>query len=90
MRWQFHDATDKTRETFLAHSAEGERIHLCRDVVEADFVLPVGCTAFDPLLDFRKAASAIFPGLSNVDAMSKTRGQEQAELRPEDDPRYAN
>ncbi len=85
MGWQVHDATDKKREAFLSNSAEGERIYLCRDVADADFVLPVGCAGFDPLLGFRTAASAIFPGLSNIDAMSKTRGQEQAELRPADE-----
>lgn len=83
--WQIHDATDKSRETYLANSAGGERIYLARDVVEADFVLPVGTIGFDPLLGIRSASSAVFPGLSNVEALSKTRGQEHTELRPEDE-----
>ena len=85
MHWTIHDATDKKRERFLANSANGERIYLNCDVVEADFVLPVGAVGFDPLLGYRSAGSAIFPGLSNIDAMAKARGQDHAELRPEDD-----
>ena len=85
MHWTIHDATDKKRERFLANSANGERIYLDCDVVDADFVLPVGAVGFDPLLGFRSAGSAIFPGLSNIDSMAKARGQDHAELRPTDD-----
>ncbi|MFM9964400.1 MAG: lactate racemase domain-containing protein [Planctomycetaceae bacterium] len=85
MHWTIHDATDKKRERFLANSANGERIYLDCDVVEADFVLPIGGVGFDPLLGFRSAGSAIFPGLSNTDSMAKARGQDHAELRPTDD-----
>lgn len=85
MHWTIHDATDKKREGYLANSANGERIYLDREVIDADFVLPIGAVGFDPLLGFRSASSAIFPGLSNVDSMAKARGQDHAELRPEDD-----
>lgn len=85
MRWSIHDATDKARERYLANSANGERIYLDCDVVDADLVLPVGAVGFDPLLGFRSAGSAIFPGFSNIDSMAKARGQDHAELRPEDD-----
>lgn len=85
VRWQIHDATDKKREAYLANSTSGERIYLAREVIDAGFVLPIGPVEFDPLLGVRSAASSIFPGLSNVDAMSKTRGQEHSELSPEDD-----
>lgn len=85
MPWIIHDATDKSRERYLASSANGERIYLDRDVIDADFVLPIGAVGFDPLLGFRSAGSAIFPGLSNIDSMAKARGQDHAELRPEDD-----
>jgi nickel-dependent lactate racemase len=85
MRWILHDATDASRERFLANSANGDRIYLDQAVVDADFVLPIGTVEFDPLLGFRSAASAIFPGLSNIDSMAKTRGQDHAELRPDDD-----
>ena len=85
MHWTIHDATDKKREGYLANSANGERIYLDREIINADFVLPIGAIGFDPLLGFRSAASAIFPGLSNIDAMAKARGQDHSELRPEDD-----
>ncbi len=85
MHWTIHDATDKKREGYLANSANGERIYLDREVIDAEFVLPIGAIGFDPLLGFRSAASAIFPGLSNIDAMAKARGQDHSELRPEDD-----
>jgi nickel-dependent lactate racemase len=85
IHWTIHDATDTKRERFLANSANGERIYLDCDVVDADFVLPVGAVGFNPLQGFRSAASAIYPGLSNIDSMAKARGQDHAELRPEDD-----
>ena len=85
MHWTIHDATDKKRERFLANSANGERIYLDCEVVDADFVLPIGAIGFDPLLGFRSAGSAIFPGLSNIDSMAKARGLDHSELRPEDD-----
>ena len=85
MHWTIHDATDKKREGYLANSANGERVYLDREIIGADFVLPIGAIGFDPLLGFRSAASAIFPGLSNIDAMAKARGQDHSELRPEDD-----
>ena len=85
MHWTIHDATDKKRERFLANSANGERIYLDCEVIDADFVLPIGAVGFDPLLGFRSASSAIFPGLSNIDSMAKARGQDHSELRPEDD-----
>lgn len=85
VHWKIHDATDKKNEAFLANSAGGERLYLAREVIDADHVLPVGAVGFDPLLGIRSAGSAIFPGLSNVDAISKTRGQEHVELRPEDE-----
>ena len=85
MHWRIHDATDKKREGYLANSATGERIYLDREVIDAEFVLPIGAVGFDPLLGFRSAGSAIFPGLSNVDSMAKARGQDHSELRPEDD-----
>ena len=85
MHWTIHDATDKKRERFLANSANGERIYLDREVIDAEFVLPIGAVGFDPLLGFRSAGSAIFPGLSNIDSMAMARGQDHSELRPEDD-----
>ncbi len=85
IRWVIHDATEKSREKYLANSAVGERIYLAREIVDADFVLPVGSIAFDPLVGIRSASSALFPGLSNVHAMSKARGQDHVELQPEDE-----
>lgn len=85
INWVTHDATDKKREAYLANSAGGERIYMAREIVDADVVFPVGSVGFDPLLGIRSANSAIYPGLSNVDALAKARGQDHAELRPEDD-----
>lgn len=85
MRWIVHDATDKSRQRYLANSASEERIYLDREVIDAEFVLPIGAVGFDPLLGFRSASSAIFPGLSDIDSMAKARGQDHSELRPEDD-----
>ena len=46
--------------------------------------LPIGTTAFDPLLGYRGTHSVVYPGLSTVDALARTVGQGHRELAPRD------
>jgi len=82
--WKIHDPTDEQSCAYLATNSGGERIYLAKELVEADFVLPVGMTAFDPLLGYRGTHSVIYPGLATVDALARTVGQGHRELAPRD------
>ena len=82
--WKIHDPTDEHSCAYLATTSGGDRIYLAKEVVEADFVLPIGTTAFDPLLGYRGTHSVVYPGLSTVDALARTVGQGHRELAPRD------
>jgi len=84
MSWRIHDPTADDSCGYLATTSTGERIYMARDVLDADFVLPVGTTAYDPLLGYRGTSSVLFPGLSNVDAIRRAIGQGHTELSPTD------
>ncbi|MFN0196440.1 MAG: lactate racemase domain-containing protein [Planctomycetaceae bacterium] len=85
VRWGIHDPTDKARQAFLANTSTGERVYLAREVVDADFVFPIGVMQYDPVLGISGTSSVFFPGMSTVDAISKARGEGHWELSPEDD-----
>lgn len=84
-RWKIHDPTDEQSCGYLASSAAGERIYLARELLDADFVLPVSVAGFDVMQGYRHPAGVLYPGLSNLEAFRKTHGQGHQELRPEDD-----
>ena len=48
--WSIHDPTDESNRSYLATTSTGERVYLASEVVNADFVLPIGPIAFDPVL----------------------------------------
>lgn len=83
--WIRHDPNDTDADLcgYLATSTGGERIYLARELLEADVVVSIGAIAFDSLLGFRGTNSAIFPALSNKEAVAKSRGQGHSELTPE-------
>lgn len=85
IRWKIHDPTDPDQLAYLSSTAEGERIYLARDLVEADLVLTVGEIAFDPVMGVRGTNSVLYPGLSNVEAIAKAHGQGHLELGPDDE-----
>ena len=82
--WKIHDPTDEQSCDYLATTSGGDRIYLAKEVVEADFVLPIGTTAFDPLLGYRGWGSVGYPGLSTIEALARTVGQGHSELAPRD------
>ena len=83
--WKIHDPTVDNGTGYLASSAAGERLYLAREVLDADFVLPVGRFGFDPMLGRRELTSAFYPGLSTPDAFAKAIGQGHQELGPDDE-----
>jgi nickel-dependent lactate racemase len=85
MKWAVHDPTDQRKQAYLAATARGDRIYLARDLVEADVVISVGMIAYDSLLGYRGTSSVFFPGLSNTEAISRSRGEGHSELGPDDD-----
>lgn len=83
--WKIHDPTADNSTGYLASSAAGERLYLSRDLLDADFVLPIGRLSYDAILGRRELTSAFYPGLSTPDAFSKAIGQGHSELGPDDD-----
>jgi nickel-dependent lactate racemase len=83
--WKIHDPTDQRRLAYLAATARGERIYLARELVDADVALSAGVMAYDSLLGYRGTCSVFYPGLSNTEAISRTRGEGHSELGPDDE-----
>lgn len=83
--WRIHDPTVNDGTGYLASSAAGERLYLSRDVLDADFVLPIGRLGYDAMLGRRELTSAFYPGLSTPDAFAKALGQGHQELGPDDE-----
>src|SRR5437660_369348 len=85
IQWTRNDPTDQKRQAYLAATARGERIYLARELVDADVVISVGMIAYDSLLGYRGTNSVFYPGLSNVEAVSRARGEGHSELGPDDE-----
>lgn len=85
MQWKIHDPTVDESCGYLASSAAGDRIYLARELLDADFVLPISVAGFDPVLGYKPPCGMFYPGLSNLEAFKKTHGQGHQELRPEDE-----
>ena len=83
--WKIHDPTADNGTGYLASSAAGERLYLAREVLDADFVLPISRLGYDAMLGRRELTSAFFPGLSNPEAFAKAIGQGHQELGPDDE-----
>ena len=85
VQWKIHDPTDEVATGYLASSASGERLYLAREVLDADFVLPIASLGFDSVQGRRSATSSFYPGLSTTQAFSKSHGQGHSELGPDDE-----
>ena len=80
-----HDPEEENACGYLASTAAGDRVYLARPVLEADVVVTAGTLRFDPLLGVAGTNSVFIPGLSDEEAVLKSRGQGHAELGPDDD-----
>ena len=68
---RLHDATDRNTTGYLASTTDGQRIYLDRTVVDADMVVLVGRTDFDPIAGYAGAHSTLWPGLSDTDSIRR-------------------
>ncbi len=78
--WKVHDPLAEDSCGYLATTTKGEAVYLAKELVDADFVLPVGAMSYDPLLGYRGTNSVLYPGLSNIEALRKTVGQGHLEI----------
>ena len=83
--WKTHDPLDESQRGYLASTANGERVYLARELIEADCSIAVGMIAFDPVLGVRGTSSVFFPGLSTVEAVTRSHGLGHSELEPNDE-----
>ena len=83
--WKIHDPLADDSCSYLATTTKGEAIYLAKELVEADFVVPVGATSYDAVLGYRGTNSVLYPGLSNIEALKKTVGQGHLELSPREE-----
>lgn len=85
VRWKIHDPTRADSTGYLANSVAGERIYLARELLDADLVIPLFAAGFDSVLGYRSPGNLLFPGLSTVEAFTRSHGEGHCELRPEDE-----
>ena len=74
VEWVVHDPDDKSQISYLSSTGEGRRIYLNRHLTDADIVIPVGSLGYDATLGYRGPWSAIFPGLSDRETLTRYRG----------------
>ncbi|MBI1346128.1 DUF2088 domain-containing protein [bacterium] len=83
--WKIHDPTLADGCGYLASSASGDRIYLARELLDSDFILPISLAGFDAMLGYKSPCGMLYPGMSNVEAFQKTRGEGHQELSPDDE-----
>jgi nickel-dependent lactate racemase len=66
VRIEAHDPADRKRLAFLATTRDGRRLYLNRTVVEADQVVVLSGTRYDPLLGYGGAEGLLYPGLTDT------------------------
>jgi len=79
-----HDPTVQANCAYLASTAGNERVYMSRIIVDADVVVTIGPAEFDPILGIRGTASSLYPGLSDLEALQRVKGQGHEELGPDD------
>lgn len=85
MRWKQHDPDKANDCAYVASTASGDRVYISRDLVESDVSISIGAIRYDALLGSRGTNSALYPSLSNREAIRRAQGQGHDELDPEDE-----
>ncbi|MFN9719293.1 MAG: lactate racemase domain-containing protein [Planctomycetota bacterium] len=78
-----HNPADQASISYLASSANGERIYLNQLLTDADLIVSVGFIAFDSLLGFRGTSSSLFPAFSDLQTRQGHHSQGHPELSPD-------
>ena len=60
INWRIHDPLVENSCSYLATTTNGDPVYLAKELVEADFVLPVGATSYDELLGYRGTNSVLW------------------------------
>ncbi len=75
VKLEVHDTEDRKKLAYLATTSTERRIYLNRSVVEAEFVVVVTRRRFDPTYGYSGAEAALFPILSEPQAMVEAVGK---------------
>ena len=75
IRLEVHDLEDRKKLAYLATTRGGRRVYLNRTVVEAEFVVVLTGRRFDPTFGYAGAEAALFPALSEPEAVAAFVGQ---------------
>ncbi len=62
---EIHDPTDRKRLSYLATTKHGRRLYLNRVAVDADQLVVLARSTYDPLLGYGGAEGAIYPALAD-------------------------
>lgn len=82
LTFHIHNPAEKTSISYLASSANGERIYLNTLLTDADLIVSIGFIAFDSLLGFRGTSSSLYPTYSNTETLRDAHTQGHPELSP--------
>lgn len=75
VKLEVHDTEDRKKLAYLATTASERRVYLNRSIVEAEFVVVVTRRRFDPTYGYSGAETALFPILSEPQAMVEAVGK---------------
>jgi nickel-dependent lactate racemase len=67
VRTEVHDPADRKRLAYLATTRDGKRLYLNRTTVEADQVVVLSGSRYDPLLGYGGAEGLLYPGLADAE-----------------------
>jgi nickel-dependent lactate racemase len=80
VRTEVHDPTDRKRLAYVASTRKGKRIYLNRNLIDAGQAIFLGGCRYDPLMGHTEAASLLYPGLSEADALKEADHHFSAEI----------
>ena len=81
---QVHDPSNEESRCYLASSANGERIYLAKELIDADLIINIGMIGYDSLLGYKGTTSSIYPAMSDASTIQEARRLGHHELSPDD------
>lgn len=78
-----HETILSGKRTYLASTAEGDRIYLPAALVDADCVVTISRFGFDEQWGYRGTHSTIYPALASEADRQRLQGKSHQELKPE-------
>lgn len=86
MAVHIHNPADETQRSYLASSANGERVYLSHYLTDADLIVTIGTISFDPVLGYTGTTSGLYPVFSDQATLDQIRHQQPDES--EQKPKY--